>query len=96
MGLDSVVDVDTKCGVQFNRCCHYFHTDCLRDYITAEFNKTHQAQYVQSMIGLEDNMIQCPLCKGISNTYMPYLPATSDTKDLLPYIDLFSQLLGTP
>ncbi len=31
-GLDDVLDVDTKCGSRLNRCCHYFHADCLASY----------------------------------------------------------------
>lgn len=31
-GLDDVIDVDTKCGSRLNRCCHYFHADCLASY----------------------------------------------------------------
>jgi hypothetical protein len=38
-GLDDVLDLDTKCGTQLNRCCHFFHADCLASYRTAEANK---------------------------------------------------------
>ena len=39
LGLNQVVDVDTNCGTQLNRCCHYFHADCLATYRTAEANR---------------------------------------------------------
>lgn len=68
-GLDGVVDHETKCGVQFNRCCHYFHTDCMEQYIIAEKKKSYQESYMATMLGIDDTMIQCPLCKGISNAY---------------------------
>lgn len=51
---------------------------------------------MQTMLGLDDNMIQCPLCKGISNAYQPLQPVTQETKTLTSHIDFLSMICNAP
>lgn len=76
--LDGAIDLMSKCGAHLSRCCHFFHEDCLNNYIVAENKQNAQTAYMKQMTGMEQNEIQCPLCKGISNTYQPLLPPTAE------------------
>ena len=92
-GLNDVVDVDTKCGTWLNRCCHYFHADCLASYRTAEANRNFQQAYSRGLMGFDDDMIQCPICQTLSNTYQPIMPANKDTKNLNVHMQFISDLI---
>ena len=63
---------------------------------------TFDKEYMKTMIGFDDNVIQCPICKTFKNTWQPLLPlgldSVNDADRLNPvrinyYIDYCSQLI---
>ena len=63
---------------------------------------TFDKEYMKTMIGFDDNVIQCPICKTFKNTWQPLLPLgldnANDPDRLNPvrinyYIDYCSQLI---
>ena len=75
LGLKGVIDERMHTGVQVSKCCHYFHNECLLSYLTSETTQQTFAQNrMRNVVGIDEGTIQCPICKGLKNTWIPFLP----------------------
>ena len=74
LDLDGLVHGISNTGASVSKCCHFFHEDCLQEYLTAEQTQSYEKRYMRKMIGLDNEAIQCPICKGLSNIHQPYFP----------------------
>ena len=88
-----------------SKCCHYFHHDCMTEYIASEQRDDQhdfQRARIREIMGNEANVVQCPMCKSPKNTWQPFFPlglekspeVASNVK-LEPYVDYCSQLIVT-
>lgn len=45
-------------GASLSKCCHFFHADCLANYLTTEkTQQNHEKIYMNKMIGIDGNYI---------------------------------------
>jgi len=56
--------------------------------------RSYEQAHTHQMLGIDENMILCPVCKRITNTYQPVVPATKDTENITPYVSFFSMLIN--
>ena len=101
--LSGVIDAEFKSGLTFTKCSHAFHFDCLQEYQTAERQLSREKEYMRHVVGIDDDCIQCPICKTFKNAWQPFLPlgllssSDDDSNNVVqiePYIDFCSQLIS--
>lgn len=66
-GLTNVLN-EANAGTQLARCCHFMHTACLQKYVAGE------KSFSDKIVGIDDKEIRCPVCKRLSNCFVPLLP----------------------
>ena len=57
LDLDGLVHGIAQTGASVSKCCHFFHIDCLYEYLTAEQVQNFEKRYMRKLIGLDDDYI---------------------------------------
>ena len=92
LDLNGVVSGPSNSGAAMSKCCHFFHVDCLHKYLNSERVQNHKKTFMKRMVGLDDEYMQCPFCKGLSNFAQPYFPLQPYTNKPPPESELYKKM----